>query len=85
MSLDKKETQFFRELEHTFGTAGWVRLATGWKEERDAIPEQCFFNAKTMQEIEAARVRYELLTALIDLPVHQERARLEIIRERSDG
>lgn len=83
--MDQEQTVFFRELEATFQTAGWVRLAVGWKEELEAIPLNTFFNAKSMEEIEAARVRYQLLASLVDLPDHHERARLEIIREEADG
>ena len=83
--LTQQEQAFFRELNHTFETAGWVRLTVGWKEERDAIPLGAFMNAKSMEELHAARVRYELLTSLIDLPTHQEGARLELIRIKLDG
>lgn len=83
--LTSQEEAFYRELEHTFGTAGWVRLTIGWKEERDAIPQNAFLNAKTMEDLEAARVRYELLTSLIDLPSHHTMFRLELIRERTHG
>lgn len=84
--MDKKQEAFFRELDATFNTAGWVRLTVGWKEELEAIPLAAFFNAKSMEELEAARIRYELLTSLTELPDHHERARLEIkTNEEPDG
>ena len=83
--MQEKERIFFRELETTFQTPGWARLTVGWKEELDAIPLNAFWNAKTMEDLEAARIRYELLTSLVDLPEHHDRARLEIIRNESDG
>jgi hypothetical protein len=85
MALTKKEKVFFRELDTTFRTPGWVRLAAGWKEELEAIPLNAFWNAKSMEELEAARIRYELLTSLVELPDHHDRARLERIRESDDG
>jgi hypothetical protein len=63
-----KEIQIFSDLEHTFNTPGWSHLVDGWKEERDAIPLMAFTNVKTMEELEAYRVRYELLSQLIGLP-----------------
>lgn len=83
--LSEKEEIFFRELNHTFQTAGWVRLAADWKAELEAIPISAFHNAKSMADLEAARVRYELLSALVELPSHHERFRLELIREKQDG
>ncbi len=82
--LTEKEQVFFRELDATFKTPGWVRLSAGWKDELEAIPLNAFFNAKSMEELEAARIRYELLTSLVDLPAHHEQARLELKRERSE-
>lgn len=83
--MDKRQEAFFRELEVTFRTPGWARLMAGWKEELDAIPAQIFWSAKDMTEIQAARVRYELLASLLDLPNHHERAKLELFRQELDS
>ncbi len=83
--LTQQQEAFYRELERTFDTAGWASLTVGWKEERDSLPLSAFTNAKTMEELEAARVRYELLSSLIDLPAYHTMGRLEAIREVSDG
>jgi len=83
--MDQKQTTFFRELDSTFRTPGWVHLTAGWKEEMEAIPFAAFYNAKSMEELEAARIRYQLLNSLVELPDHHERARLEVEREEDDG
>lgn len=83
--MDKREKAFFRELEATFETPGWVRLTVGWKEELEAIPLDAFWNAETMDDLRAARIRYELLSSLVELPAHHERARLELKREEMEN
>ena len=68
MQLDAKQQEFFSSMEGTFITPGWALLAQGWKEEQDALPQMMFFNAKTMEDVEQARVRFGLLNELITLP-----------------
>lgn len=66
--LDAKQKEFFRSMEATFDTSGWTLLTQGWKEEQAALSQMMFFNAKTMEDVQAARVRYGLLTELLQLP-----------------
>lgn len=66
--LDTNQKQFFGSMEDTFRTKGWTLLTQGWRDEQQALPEMMFFNAKSMADIEAARVRYGLLNELITLP-----------------
>ena len=79
MPLSEKDIQLYTELEHTFNTPGWSRLVEGWKEEQAWLPEHAFYNAKSIEELELARVRYKLLSELISLAddIRQQREALE--------
>jgi hypothetical protein len=66
--MNTNEKQLITDLENTFNTPGWSHLVDGWKEERDALPLIAFTNVKTMDELEAYRVRFDLLSQLIGLP-----------------
>lgn len=72
-------TQLYADLEHTFNTPGWSRLVEGWKEEQKWLPEFAFYNAKTVEDLELARVRHKLLSELISLAddIRQQREALE--------
>lgn len=80
-NLTDEQKQFFGAMEGTFRTPGWDLLKTGWQVALDSIPETVFHNAKSMDDIYAARVRYELLTDLISLPSEIARQREEILSD----
>lgn len=82
--LTQKQTQFYSKLETTFLSDGWELIVQGWKNERDSIPEAAFFNAQTMEDIRVARVRYGLLSELIDLPATIEQQKLNVEAENSE-
>ncbi len=65
--LTDKQTEFFRSMESTFNTSGWTLLKQGWVEESEALSDLTFFNAKSMDDVQNARVRYGLLQELIAL------------------
>ncbi len=65
--LTAKQTEFFRSMEATFNTSGWTLLKQGWVEESAALSDRAFFNAKSMDDVQNARVRYGLLQELIAL------------------
>lgn len=64
---EPNQNEMYDELERTFNTPGWSYLVQGWVDEREALPLMAFINAKTMEEIETFRVRYDLLSQLIGL------------------
>lgn len=66
--LTEKQKTFYAEMDVTFGTPGWAHLKQGWTEERDQLPLAMFFNAKSIDDLNAARVRYGLLNELLTLP-----------------
>lgn len=68
MKLDDKKIEYFTALEETFNTRGWALIVQGLEGERQKLPEAGFFNAKTIEELQALRVRYGVLTELVLLP-----------------
>ena len=77
--LTNKQQQFYSAMEGTFRSPGWKLISDGWKEERDSLAQALFFNAKTMEDLSNARVRYGLLNELVQLPevIAQQRANIE--------
>ena len=66
--MNTEQKEYFAAMEQMFNTEGWTLVQRGWKEEQDALAERMFFNAKSMEDIVAARVRYGLLDELSKLP-----------------
>lgn len=66
--MNTEQKEYFAAMEQMFNTSGWTLVQRGWKEEQDALAERMFFNAKNMEDIVAARVRYGLLDELSKLP-----------------
>jgi len=77
--LDSKQLQFFSSMEDTFRTPGWTLLTQGWREEQEQLPVTMFFNAKSQEDLEKARVRFGLLNELISLPqtIQAQRTQIE--------
>jgi len=86
MVLTPQQTEFFIAMETTFNTPGWELLIQGWTDERDSLYEQVFFNAKDVDDIRAARVRYGILNELIELANTTQRTKEETLNlEPQDG
>lgn len=68
MKLTPKQIEYFRAMEGTFNTPGWTLMRQGWEAERDALYERVFFNVKSFEDVQQARVRYGILNELITLP-----------------
>lgn len=79
MKLNDEQQEYFAAMEQMFNTQGWTLVQRGWKEEQDALAERMFFNAKDMEDIVAARVRYGLLDELSKLPEMIERQKQAIL------
>lgn len=86
MELDQKQKEFFSTMQHTFDTPGWTLLKQGWQSEIDQLPLNVFYNAKSMEDIEAARERVKLLNELIALPavITMQRDQIEQMEEDLD-
>lgn len=82
--LTPQQNEFYSSMEGTFRTAGWDLLVTGWKQERDQLPENVFFNAQSLEDIRAARVRYKLLEEMITLPETLEQQKINVVND-NDG
>jgi hypothetical protein len=78
MALTAEQREFYTALEDTFRTPGWRLMIQGWITERDSLPEIMFANAKTMEEVGEARVRYALLNELIQLSAFHEAQREQL-------
>ena len=79
------ENSFFMDMENLFNSPGWGRLQKGWQEEHDSIAEDSFFNAKSYEDVELARVRRGMLSELINLPANIARQKESILSERTNG
>lgn len=72
MAITERDAAYYASMQRTFETTGWENLRKGWQAEVDSLPEAMFFNAKSMEDMVKARVRYGLLRELLDLPVSLE-------------
>lgn len=66
--ITDQQKEFYGNLERMFLSPGWALVTQGWKEERDQLPMAAFFNAQTIEDVRAMRVRYGILDELIQLP-----------------
>ncbi len=82
--LTDEQKSFYSDMEQTFNTAGWALLIKGWKEEQEALPENVFFNAATIEQVNDARIRYKLLDELIKLPEIIDAQKIDVIND-NDG
>lgn len=65
--MNQKEKVMLTELRSMMETPGWTHLVNGWKAEQEALPLMAFTHVKTMEELQALRVRNDLLSQLIGL------------------
>ena len=84
MKLNPEQQQFFAAMENTFRSPGWTMLANGWREDQKGLAEQMFFGAKSMEDVQTARVRYRLLTELIQLPDVIAAQKTDIIEQNDE-
>jgi len=86
MELTDQQKEFYNALEGTYRTPGWKLMVQGWEAERDSLAEAMFHNAKSMDDILTARVRYGLLNELVNIEqLHvEQRTQLEE-RDEADG
>ncbi len=81
MALTTEEEAMFAELNVMFDTPGWAHLTNGWKQEMEQLPQAMFFNAKSAEQLDAARVRYGLLHELVNLPEALRAQREQLIED----
>ena len=79
MQLTPKQVEYFAAMESTFNTPGWTLMRQGWEVERDGLYQIVFFNAKSLEDINGARVRYGILNELITLPEEVLRQKQEVL------
>lgn len=86
MKLDSTQIQFYSSMEDTFRTPGWALLSQGWTEEQASLSDIVFFNAKSMEDVQTARVRFGLLNELINIPktIQAQRDQIESMDEDPD-
>lgn len=68
MKLTEQQIEFYAAMDSTFMTPGWSLLTKGWQLEQSGLAESMLFNAQSMDDINATRVRFALLNELINLP-----------------
>jgi len=78
MELTPEQAEFYQAMEHTFNTQGWRMMSQRWKEEQDQLKDRMFFSAKSMDDVNEHRGRYELLNELLTLPEHLAKQREHI-------
>ena len=79
MKLTPQQVEYFAAMEGTFNTPGWTLMRQGWEVERDGLSQIVFFNAKSLEDINNARVRYGILNELVTLPEMIERQKQEVL------
>lgn len=79
MKLSPKQVEYFAAMEGTFNTPGWTLMRQGWEVESDGLSQIVFFNAKSLEDINNARVRYSILNELITLPEEILRQKQEVL------
>lgn len=79
MKLTPQQVEYFAAMEGTFNTPGWTLMRQGWEAERDGLYQIVFFNAKSLEDINNARVRYGILNELITLPEEISRQKQEAL------
>lgn len=84
-ALTDNEKEFYSNLDNTFRSTGWNLLVKGWQEEQQRLPVDAFFNAQSLEDVRAARVRYGLLDELINLPDTIEQQKLNLLEAREQG
>jgi hypothetical protein len=67
MALTEQQLAFYTEMDAMFDTPGWAHLVKGWTQEMESLPNSLFFNAKNVEDILSARIRYGLLHELVGL------------------
>lgn len=78
-----QQIDIFNDLERTFATPGWEHLQRMFREEQEQIPLHAFLNADSWEELERLRIRFELLTQLIELPEQIKAEREAVESEES--
>jgi hypothetical protein len=63
--LTNEEKRIKREWQELFDSPGWGRFRAQLQEELDNLPTVAFYNAKTLDELVAYRVRARLLGEFI--------------------
>jgi len=79
--LSDEQKSFYASMEGTFNTPGWELMRQGWQNEVDQLPLNAFFNANSVEDLRAARVRYAMLKEMIDLPETIENQKINAINE----
>jgi hypothetical protein len=77
--LTPQQQEFYASMEMTFMSPGWALMTQGWREEQEKLPLDTFFNAKDMDYVRAARVRFKLLDELINLPATIAQQKLNVV------
>lgn len=79
IKLNEEQKAFFMDMESLFNHPGWARLKKRWQDEFNAIPQSSFYNAKSMDDMLADRVRMGLLHELLELPNQIDRMKQDIL------
>jgi len=88
MELTDKQLEYFAAMESTFDTPGWAIISQGWQAELDSLPERVFWSdpEKFDKTILEGRIRFELLTQLVQLPTSVAASKDEAINmDPQDG
>lgn len=80
--LSDDEQSYFMEMESLFNHPGWTRLSKEILAEAQALPARMFAAAKSWEDVQQARARFEALETLLSYPSHIDQRRANIERER---
>lgn len=80
--LTDSERSYFSEFEEFFDSPAWRALAEGWRKDLEALPERAFWEAKSWDEILAARALCTKLKEYLSAPQLIAYRKAAMIEER---
>jgi hypothetical protein len=81
--LTPQERTEFRELEQTFGSAGWRHITRVMQEEVENGPAYWFANATCWEDIVAARARMRAVLELLNYETITENRKANLVHGRA--
>lgn len=83
VQLDDGEKSYFEKFETVFNSEAWAELVKEWRDDLATIPVRAFYEAKSWDEILAARALVEKLREYIAYPRQIDFRKQNILAERA--
>jgi hypothetical protein len=70
--LSQEQQEYYRAFESMFGSIGWKLFTDEIREGMENAPERHFWEAKSLEDLKAARAAHSQLVWLLNYPHHIE-------------